>query len=305
MSQLGLSIFDIGQNLRIALTGDEDSKFREGINEYIIRVQYDQLDRSNSDEVQNLTFINNKGQAIQLKQFATITQALGPTKLEREDRIASIKVMSQVYGRTSGIITNDVKSQLAKIELPNGVSWKITGEQKNMMDSMMSLIYALVAGILFVYMIMVALYDSYIHPFVVLFSIPVAMVGAMYGLALTGKSLSIYSMLGIIMLIGLVAKNAILLVDRTNQMKNEKGMSTIEALLEAGQTRLRPILMTTFAMVIGMMPIAISTSAGGEAKSGLAVVLIGGLISSLLLTLVLVPVVYKSLDKFSLNKKEV
>jgi HAE1 family hydrophobic/amphiphilic exporter-1 len=133
---------------------------------------------------------------------------------------------------------------------------------------------------------------------VVLFSIPVAIIGALFGLALTSKSINIFSMLGLIMLIGLVAKNAILLVDRANQMKLDRNMSTFDALVEAGQTRLRPILMTTIAMVVGMLPIAASTSAGSEAKSGLGVVLIGGLISSLLLTLVLVPVVYQRFDKW-------
>ena len=145
---------------------------------------------------------------------------------------------------------------------------------------------------------MVALYDSYLYPFVVLFSIPLAMVGAFFGLALTAKSMSIYSILGIIMLIGLVAKNAILLVDRANQMRRENGLSAYDALIEAGQTRLRPILMTTFSMIIGMLPIALSKAAGGEAKSGLAVVLIGGLTSSMFLTLIVVPVVYQRFDKW-------
>ena len=154
----------------------------------------------------------------------------------------------------------------------------------------------MIAAILFVYMIMVALYDSYLYPFVVLFSIPVAIVGAMLALALTMKSLSIFSILGLIMLIGLVGKNAILLVDRTNQMRNEQQLPVREALREAGQTRLRPILMTTASMIVGMMPIALSTSSGSEWKSGLAWALIGGLLSSLLLTLVLVPAVYLKLD---------
>jgi HAE1 family hydrophobic/amphiphilic exporter-1 len=138
---------------------------------------------------------------------------------------------------------------------------------------------------------MVALYDSYVYPFIVLFSIPVAMIGALVALGLTMKSLSIFSILGIIMLIGLVAKNAILLVDRTNQMRGE-GHSAYDAVIEAAETRLRPILMTTFSMVFGMMPIALSSAPGAEWKSGLAWALIGGLTSSLVLTLVLVPVVY-------------
>ena len=138
--------------------------------------------------------------------------------------------------------------------------------------------------------------DSYIYPFVVLFSIPVAMVGALLALALTMQSLNIFSLLGIIMLVGLVAKNAILLVDYTNQLK-ESGKNTIDALMESGRTRLRPILMTTIAMVIGMLPLALASGAGAEWKNGMAWALIGGLTSSMLLTLVIVPVVYVIIDK--------
>jgi len=303
LSALGLTIMDVGQNLRIALTGDDDSKYREGLTEYNIRVQLDQFDRSNPDDVSNLTFMNNKGQQVQLKQFANVYQTVGPTKLEREGRVPAINVMSQAYGKTSGVIANDIFAKLKNIKLPAGVTYKLTGELENMKDSMTSLMYALLSGILFVYMIMVALYNSFKYPFVVLFSIPLAIIGAFLGLALTMKSISIYSMLGIIMLIGLVSKNAILLVDRTNQMKLERGFSTFDALIEAAQTRFRPILMTTFAMVFGMLPIALSTAASSESKSGLAVVLIGGLISSLVLTLVLVPVVYQKFDKLFTKKK--
>lgn len=298
MAMFGLTVNDIGQNLRIALTGDNDSKYRMGVNEFDIRIMTDEYDRSKTSNVGLLTFLNNKGQQIQLNQFANIFQTTGPTKLERESRISAINLFSQVFGRTSGEIGTDIVEKMKTVQLPPGVTYTFTGEQKTMADSFKSLLYAIIAAILFVYMIMVALYDSYIYPLVVLFSIPVAIIGAMLGLALTAKSISIYSMLGMIMLIGLVAKNAILLVDRTNQMKREKNLSTVEAIVEAGGTRLRPILMTTIAMVMGMLPIAISTSAGSEAKSGLGVVLIGGLISSLLLTLVLVPVAYRRIDKW-------
>ena len=146
-------------------------------------------------------------------------------------------------------------------------------------------------------MIMVALPNSYIYPFVVLFSIPVAIIGALLALALTMHSLNIFSILGVIMLVGLVGKNAILLVDRTNQMREERHLSTYDALLEEAQTRLRPIVMTTASMIVGMMPIATSLSSGSEWKSGLALALIGGLTSSLLLTLILVPVMYTKVDQ--------
>ena len=298
LSELGLTIADVGSTMQIAFTGNDDSKFREGINEYDIRIMVDKFDRTNPDNVKNMTFMNSKGQTIYLNQFANISQSTGPTKLEREDRIRCINIFSQVYGKTSGKVAQDIVEKMKSVKLPEGVTFKLVGEQKRLGDSMTSLLMALTAGILFVYMIMVALYNSFLYPFVVLFSIPLAMVGAFFGLALTLKSISIFSMLGIIMLIGLVAKNAILLVDRTNQMRAEKNLSTYDALIEAGQTRLRPIIMTTLAMVFGMMPIALSSSSGSEYKSGLAVVLIGGLTSSLMLTLVLVPVVYQKLDKW-------
>jgi HAE1 family hydrophobic/amphiphilic exporter-1 len=233
---------------------------------------------------------------VELKQFAEIYQATGPTKLQRQDRNSSVTVFSQAVGRPSGTIGEDIKKGLAQVTLPEGVQIAYKGDLQNQAEGFDSLFLAMIAAILFVYMIMVALYDSYIYPFVVLFSIPVAMIGALLALALTMKSLSIFSLLGIIMLVGLVGKNAILLVDRANQMRAEQRMSTYDALIEAGQTRLRPILMTTAAMVFGMMPIALSTEAGAEWKAGLAWALIGGLTSSLLLTLVLVPVVYTWVD---------
>jgi HAE1 family hydrophobic/amphiphilic exporter-1 len=296
LAALGLNLSDVGTALRVALTGDDDSRYRDGPNEYPIRIQFDQFDRSKTSEVGNLTFVNARGQQIELKQFAKIYRANGPTKLQREDRNDAVTVYSQAIGRPSGTIVADIREALAKKTLPSGIGVRFLGDEKNREQSFSSLGLALLAAILFVYMIMVALYNSYVYPFVVLFSIPVAIVGALLALALTMKSLSILSILGIIMLVGLVAKNAILLVDRTNQMRG-LGYSTEEAILEAGQTRLRPILMTTVAMVMGMMPIALATGAAGEWKSGLGWALIGGLTSSLLLTLVVVPTVYLNMER--------
>ena len=156
---------------------------------------------------------------------------------------------------------------------------------------------ALIAAILLVYLILVALYDNFVYPLVVLFSIPLAIIGALLALALTNNTLNLFTILGLIMLIGLVAKNAIILVDFTNQRKKE-GANTFQALMEANKARLRPILMTTLAMVFGMLPIAMANGAGAEWKNGLAWVIIGGLISSLFLTLIIVPVMYDIFDKF-------
>ncbi len=298
MAELGLTVADVGTTLRIALTGDDQSKFRDGTNEYDIRIRFDQFDRTRTDDIGSIAFVNNRSQQVQLSQFATISQTSGPTKLERRDRIGIIYVNGQTLGRPTGTIMEDFKKKIAGVQLPQGITLAYLGMEKMRAEGFTDLFLAMLTGILFIYLIMVALYDSYVYPFVVLFSIPLAMVGAMVALAATGKALSIFSMLGIIMLMGLVAKNAILLVDRTNQTRLDRGLSVFDALLEAAHSRLRPILMTTLTMIFGMLPIALSTASGSEWKSGLAWALIGGLTSSLFLTLVVVPVVYMKIDEW-------
>lgn len=296
MAGLGLSTADVGITLQNAFSGNTDAKFREGDNEYNINVVLDQFDRNSVNDIAGLTFINNRGQQIQLKQFATIRPSSGTTILQRYNRVPSITVMSQVIGRPVGSVGEDVMKKVAMLDLPKEVTIIPEGDMKYQTEAFGSLGIAFLASILFVYLIMVALYDSYIYPFVVLFSIPLAIIGALLALGLTMQSLTIFSILGMIMLVGLVGKNAILLVDFTNQMKAD-GHNTVEALLLAGKVRMRPILMTTFSMIFGMMPIALATGAGSEWKNGMAWALIGGLTSSLFLTLIVVPVVYQVFDK--------
>lgn len=298
LASFGLSLAEVGATLRTALTGDDDAKYRDGGTEYDIRIMLDEYDRSHTADIGNLAFLNRSGQPVQLRQFADIERTTGPTRLQRRDRNTTVTVFSQVIGRPSGTVAQEIDLALKNVKFPTGVTYTHDGDVKNQQDSGSSMGLAMLAGILFVYMIMVALYNSYRYPLVVLFSIPVAMIGALVALALAGKTLSFFSMVGIIMLMGLVSKNAILLVDFTNKLR-EEGMELKEALLEAGRERLRPILMTTMTMILGMMPIAVSTSAGAEWKSGLAWVLIGGLTSSMLLTLVLVPAVYMTIDRFT------
>jgi HAE1 family hydrophobic/amphiphilic exporter-1 len=295
MADLGLSLADVGTSLRTAFNGDDNSKFREGIYEYDINVSLDKFNKSGIEDVSNLTFINNKGQLITLKQFADVSQELGASKLERRDRVTSITVNSQVVGRPVGTVGADIQNVLKNKKLPDGVSIEYGGQLEQQSDAFGSLGIAMLIAIIFVYLIMVALYDSFLYPFIVLFSLPVALIGALLALALAFENLSVFAFIGMIMLMGLVAKNAILIVDFTNHLK-ETGMSAGEALIEAGRERLRPILMTTLAMVFGMLPIALAHGAGAETKNGLAWVIIGGLTSSLLLTLVLVPAAYLTFE---------
>ncbi|WP_212001117.1 efflux RND transporter permease subunit [Chitinophaga sp. HK235] len=299
MAALGLTLDMVGGTMQTAFSGTADDskvKFRQGDYEYDINIRFDDFSKKNLQDVANIQFVNDKGQLIKLSQFAQVTEGSGPSHLERRDKNTSVSVQSQVMGRPSGTVTQEFAAKLAKMEKPAGINYVFGGDAENQGDSFGTLGAALLISIVMVYLIMVALYDNYIYPFVVLFSIPLAIIGALLALALTNNTLNIFTILGMIMLIGLVAKNAIILVDFTNQMK-EQGQSTYQALIHANNARLRPILMTTIAMVIGMLPIALATGGVASTKNGLAWVIIGGLISSMFLTLIVVPVVYMVVDK--------
>lgn len=291
MTLLGIDASQVGSALQNAFSGDNKSKFKQGGNEYDILISLDQYDRSDINNVRNLSFVNNNGQTFVLSQFADVREGLGETVLQRSDRLGSITVNSNVAGRPVGTVAEEIKAKVAKIKLPEGVSIEYLGDVKNQGDAFGSLGFALMIAIVLVYLIMVALYENAVYPFVVLFSIPVALIGALLALALTMQTLNIFSIIGVIMLLGLVSKNAILIVDFTNHLK-EQGHSLKDALVEAGKERLRPILMTTLAMILGMLPIAIASGAGAEIKNGMAWVIIGGLTSSMILTLFVVPSMY-------------
>ncbi|WP_313376810.1 efflux RND transporter permease subunit [Chishuiella sp.] len=297
MASLGLNLQTVGVTMQTAFSGNTDGKYRAGDYEYDINIQYNNFSRSNINDVRSLIFVNDKGQQIRLDQFASVTQSSGPSFLERRDKTPSVTVQSQAVGRTSGDIVKEFKERLVKIDSkkPTGVSYVWSGDEENQSEGFGTLGYALLAAIILVYLVMVALYDSFAYPFVVLFSIPLSLIGVFLTLALTNNSLNVFTILGMIMLIGLVCKNAILLVDFTNHRK-AAGESTHDALVQANHARLRPILMTTIAMVFGMIPIAIAKGAGAEMNNGLAWVIIGGLVSSLFLTLIIVPVVYSLFD---------
>ena len=291
MATLGLSVGEVGATLRTSLNGNNNSKYRDGNYEYDIRIGIDNFDRTNSEDVAKLTFMNKKGELIELKQFADISYGLGASALERTNRISSITVKSNVVGRPSGTVGSEIQNAL-KDEIPDGVTVKAGGMMERQGSAFGSLLFAFLAAIVLIYLIMVVLYNSLLDPVIVLFSIPLSFIGAFLALALTMNTLNIFSIIGLIVLIGLVAKNAILLVDFTNHIRKEQEMSIFNALIEAGKERLRPILMTTFAMIFGMLPIALAAGNGAEIKNGMAWVIIGGLTSSMILTLIVVPVVY-------------
>ena len=306
MQRLGLTTAYIGMNLRTAFTGNDDATLTENGTEYPVRIWLDEFSRQNFEDVQQLSIINPMGLPVEVSQFAIVEQGNSPSLLERKDRQPAITLTSDALGRPSGTVADDVVAYLKENPLPNGIQMTWGSDIKRQNDSFGALGSVLLISFLLIYLIMVALYDHFIYPLVVLLSIPVAAIGAFFALNLSLSNLSLFALLGLIMLMGLVVKNAILIVDFTNQLKAE-GKFFKEALIIAGKGRMRPILMTTLSMIVGMLPIAMATGTAAEWKNGLAWVIIGGLLSSLILTVFLIPMVYYLVDtaKEKLKNKKI
>jgi HAE1 family hydrophobic/amphiphilic exporter-1 len=295
-ARMGLTLAEVGLAARTAIEGDIPTKYQEGDTEYDLRVVLNKTSRTKAQDVGGITLVNRSGQPVQLRQIANVTFGKGPSEIQRKDRERLVTVAANLSGEVPlGQVTAEIEQAVAGAGIPPGIQVFYGGDSENMRDMFSDMTIALSMAILFVYIIMVSLFESYIHPLTIMFSLPVAMVGALGGLALTGMTLSMFSMIGIIMLMGLVTKNAILLVDFTNTLR-ARGLTMHDALLEAGKTRLRPIVMTTATMIFGMLPLALALGAGSEMRQGMAIVVIGGLTSSTLLTLVLIPVVYTYVD---------
>jgi HAE1 family hydrophobic/amphiphilic exporter-1 len=240
--------------------------------------------------------LNKRGELIELNQFADIVYGLGPSTLERTNRIASITVRSNVVGRPTGTVGSEIMNAIQG-QIPEGITVQESGSMEQQSNAFSSLGIAFLAAIVLIYLIMVILYNSLIDPLVVLVSVPLAMIGAFLALGLTLSTMTIFSIIGLIVLIAEVSKNAILLIDFAKTIRVEQNIDIFYALIEAGKERLRPILMTCISTICGMLPIALAIGSGAELKNGMAWVIIGGLTSSMFLTLVVVPVVYLGVDR--------
>jgi hydrophobic/amphiphilic exporter-1 (mainly G- bacteria), HAE1 family len=291
MADYGLAMAQVGLTLQTAFSGNTDARYRDGEYEYPIRIALDAFDRRNADNIRQLALVNPLGNTVYIKQFAEVNEGVAPTRLERRDRLPSIMFNAQVIGRPNGSVSRDIKARLDTLALPPGTYIKYGGDLQRQQQAIGTLGFALWTSLLLVYLIMVALYDNWVYPFVVLLSIPLSLIGALLALALASENITVFTGLGLLMLIGLVGKNAILVVDFANQLRQE-GVPLREALLTATKLRFRPVLMTNIAMVIGLLPIAMTAGAGSAWKNGLAWAIIGGLNSSMLLSLIVVPVVY-------------
>ncbi|MFZ3104672.1 MAG: efflux RND transporter permease subunit [Smithella sp.] len=288
---LGLNVALLADALRTNYYGFKDSKFREAGDDFEIELRLKKEQRESIREIGETPLTTVKGQTVQLRNVASIQETFGPVEIERKNRNRVTKVMAGVQGRVLGDVAGDIQKKINSLQLPPGVSIEWGGEVKEQEKAFRDLILLLILGVVLVYMVMAGQFEDFVDPFIIMFSVPFAFVGVIWAFVLTVTSLNLMSFMGVIMLVGIVVRNAIVLVDYTKQLR-EGGMGLNEAIVTGGRTRLRPVLMTSLAMIFGMVPLALSRGEGSEIWNALGITIIGGLIVGGFVTLILVPLLY-------------
>lgn len=292
----GLSAATIGSAVQTAFRGSVASQIRLAGEEYDIFLQLQPNDRQTLTDLEKLYLRSSTGMAVPLKEVVRFTPSKGPTQISRENQTRQVQVSSKFVGKDLGKIATTIEQKIKnEVIFPNNYSFSMGGQVKDMQDSNSALLIAFLLAILFVYMVIAVQYENLIHPLAIMGTLPLSLFGVSWSLFLSGHTLNVTSMIGIIMLAGIVVNNAIVLVDYIETLRS-RGLSRREAILKAGPTRLRPVLMTTLTTVLGLVPLAIGKGDGGMLNASLAVVVIGGLTFCTLLTLLVIPVIYSLLD---------
>ena len=296
-ADLGVSVETMGKAVQSLIGGRQISTFEDAGKMIDVRIRLAEGDRDRAEAIAALPVRTRSQELVEFRSLAHVEEGTGPVQIDRENRMRQVTVMANLEkSKPLGAAINDVLAIEQEIGLPSGVTTAFTGAADLMEETFGSMIFALVLAIVLIYMVLASQFESFVHPLTIMVSVPLSVGGALGALALTGLTLNIFSMIGMVMLMGLVTKNAILLVDYTNLLRRQQGIEKHEALLIAGPVRLRPILMTTFSTIAGMLPIALGMGAGSESRQPMGACVIGGLLTSTLLTLVVIPVVYSLLD---------
>ncbi len=282
--------------VRNAVQGEAATQFSDLDRKLDIRVRATEAERSRVVQLADLEVGRNDGSTVRLGSVADVKVERGPSEIRRIGQQRAAVVSANLQNRDLGSVSRDIETRLSAMKLPPGARATLAGQRQEMAESMGSLQFALILAVFLVYLVMASQFESLKHPFVIMFSIPLAVVGVILALVSTGTSISIMVLIGLVILAGIVVNNAIVLVDCVNQLRRE-GMPRLEALVEAGSVRMRPILMTTLSSVLGLLPLAIGIGEGAEVRAPLAITLIGGLVVSTVLTLVVIPVVYAVVDR--------
>lgn len=296
-SDMKLSVNQIGDFIGTILSGSEASRFREGGREYRILVKVKDSEYLDVNDLLDLTITNSDGEQVSLRNVIQVSSERGPQRIERRDRERIINISGEIADRDLGSVIRDARQALKTIPIPRDFAVNFTGDYEEQQKANRELMISIILALFLVYMIMAMLYESFRDPLIVMFSVPLAIVGVALILILTGTTLNVQTYIGLIMLGGIVVNNAILLVDYTNLLRRRDGMELMEAIKEAGRRRMRPILMTALTTIIAMIPMALGLREGSEVQTPLARAVIGGLTSATFITLVVIPVVYSLFEK--------
>lgn len=298
----GLNIATASTFLKNRINGLTASLYREEGKEYIIRISYDPRFRQSIEDIQNILIYNTQGQSVRLKDVGKVVEQFTPPTIERQNRQRVIKVSTSLSGISMDKASGAIRNVIDKMEIPSTIYIDLGGTLKDQQEGYADLGTLLLIIVLLVYIVMASQFESMIYPFIIMFSVPFGLSGVLIALVLTGTSVNMMSMIGFIMLVGIVVKNGIVLVDYIN-LNRERGMGVIQAVTKGGRSRLRPVLMTTATTILGMVPLAISSSEGSEFWKPMAVSVIGGLTVSTILTLLVVPALYVIVSAWQIRRK--
>ncbi|HZI95058.1 MAG TPA: efflux RND transporter permease subunit [Patescibacteria group bacterium] len=296
LTRLGLDLFQVASTVRNKVQGEVATRFQEGDREIDIRVRSVEVGTASINEVNDMIVGQRDGVPILLRSVADVRLTEGPSEIRRIGQKRAAVISGNLSGRDMGAVATDVRAVIAGQLLPAGVIADLSGQEAEMQRSFRSLMMAMGLAIFLVYLVMACEFESLLHPFVVMFTVPLGAIGAILALVATGHSINVVGLIGAVMLAGIVVKNAIVLIDAVNLLRSE-GMPMEEALIQAGLKRMRPILMTTATTVLGLLPMALGVGEGAELRAPLAITVIGGLTVATFLTLLVIPVVYSLLDR--------
>lgn len=288
---LGLSISQVASTIRKSFYGTVSTAYREAGEQYDIFIRLSDRDRESAVDLENVFIATPLGSRVSVANLARLEEAVGPVEIERKNRERVLRIESGVRGRPLGDVAEDLERLLSGVNLPEGYATSVSGSIEQQVTAFRNLLFALILGMILVYMVMAAQFESFVDPFVIIFSVPFGIVGVIWFLLLTGMTLNLMSFIGMVMLVGIVVNNSIVLVDYTNLLRR-RGTELREAVLTSGQTRLRPVLMTALTTIFALVPLALSRGEGAEMWNSLAVAVIGGLLFSTVISLVLVPTLY-------------
>jgi HAE1 family hydrophobic/amphiphilic exporter-1 len=294
LARLGLNLATVAQTVRTKVQGEVATRFTEGDREIDIRVRALDQGDAKVEDIPDLIVGHVAGRPIFLKSVARIDLTKGPTEIRRIGQKRAAVVGGNLSGRDMGAVAEDVRAKLGTLVLPVSVTATLSGQEEELQHSFRSLALAMGLAIFLVYLVMASQFESFLHPFVIIFTLPLGAIGVILALAITGNTINVVAIIGAVMLAGIVVNNAIVLVDAVNQ-RRRAGAPVAEALTDAGLTRLRPILMTSATTIFGLMPMAIGLGEGAELRAPLAITVIGGLAVATALTLIVIPVVYSLL----------